>query len=140
MAFSFLWENWELLKEWEERSEQVSADFSGFQLINFDEKAEKKEEKKQTIYSKDVISALEQYPHIIKNILVFWWSPNDFNEYLKSLLTVWSDRLTRQWFPKEVISDLNMLHHIHDEIFWLPIKKSNNPFYDDPWASLNKIK
>lgn len=143
MPFSFLWADWEMLKDWEVK--KWSTDSGTIWFWDFilslpdDEEVPKKIEKQE--FSKEVKSALESFPHIIDNIVLYWWSPNDFNEYLKSLLTVGWDRLTRKWFPKEVISELNMLHHVHDEVFWYPVvKKQDYHIHDDPWNIHPKLK
>lgn len=60
----------------------------------------------------------EQYPHIVKNLCMFWGS-DFFNEYVQNLIAIYptSNRPIRQGFPFEALKELRVIVDAHAEKF-----------------------
>lgn len=72
--------------------------------------------------------ALENYPHVIKNITLFWGS-NHCREYLKELLLIEANK-NRAGFQPNALFEINFLIDLHDHVFPKFIPK-----VDDVWFS-----
>lgn len=75
------------------------------------------------------------FPHIIKNLQVFWGSPL-FHTRVNNLLI--NDRdVPRQGFPVEIYKELHRLSELHSIVF-----PELNPKSNDPWhnADLERIQ
>lgn len=87
-------------------------------------------------YNKEVSSAIEEYKHVFKEIMVLRWNVEEFTKYVDSLLLMESDRIVgwkgRQWFSFKAMSDLFTLKELHKEVFWL----SKIELRSNPWGNI----
>lgn len=73
-----------------------------------------------------IMCDLEKYPHIIKNITLFWGTKR-CRDYLESLLLIESDR-NRAGFQPGALFEILFLIKLHDNVF-PSFASKNNPWF-----------
>lgn len=68
------------------------------------------------------MSDIEQYPHVMKKIVDFWFT-SECSTVLQTLCLVETTRDNREGFPFDVMSDLIMLQALHEQHFPPPEKR-----------------